>query len=214
MSGYYNNEREVMRPYVPASARRIVEVGCAEGYFGEWLKRDCGAEVWALEFSPKAAAIAATKLDRVLVGDAQQTVEELPSAYFDVAVCNDVLEHLVEPELMLRKLKRVLRPGGVVVASIPNIRFWSAFRKIVFRADFPREDQGIFDRTHLRFFTLKTIRRMFAESGYSLKQLEGITPTTNREYYILNAVLFGALHDCRFQQYACVAMPLEETADL
>lgn len=208
VSQYYSNDREVMRPFVPAEVHRALDIGCAEGNFGSWIRQQRHAEVWGLEFSPEAAMKASAILDRVLPGDAMQTIEQLPAASFDLVVCNDVLEHLAEPELLLQKIKRVLTPGGVIVASIPNVRFWSAFRKIVFRADFPREDQGIFDRTHLRFFTHKVIVRMFSETGFRIQRLQGITPTTNREYYILNALLFGALSDCRYQQYACVVSPL------
>jgi 2-polyprenyl-3-methyl-5-hydroxy-6-metoxy-1,4-benzoquinol methylase len=204
---YYQAPRVEMLDFVPNAAQRVLDVGCAEGAFSRAVKTRTGAEVWGIEFDPQAAECAKSVIDRVLVGDANQLIAEIPDNYFDAIICNDVLEHLVDPGATLRQLRPKLTPGGVVVASIPNIRFLPALSQVVFRKDFPQEDAGVFDRTHLRFFTRKSIVRLFETSGFTLQRVKGIngyyTP-----YAVLLAVLsLGYFVDSFYLQYACVASP-------
>lgn len=206
-SGYFQNVRGEMLPFLPERVERMLEVGCGEGVFGAQCKQRHGCECWGIEYNAEAAQHAATRLDRVLVGDAMAQVRLLPERHFDVAVCNDVLEHLVEPESLLREITRTLRAGGVVVASIPNVRYYRALKTLLFKADFPRDEFGIFDRTHLRFFTYKSIERMFTEAGYQVDRLEGINASRSRGLALANLLCFGALSDCKYGQYACVARP-------
>lgn len=119
-SVYYRQTRPEMLEFVPAGTQRVLELGCAEGIFAATVK-ERGAEVWGIEFDPRAAEQASALLDHVLVGDADEQIAELPDAYFDVIVCNDVLEHLFNPCATLKLLRPKLTPEGVVVASIPNI---------------------------------------------------------------------------------------------
>jgi SAM-dependent methyltransferase len=119
------------------------------GAFAAAVKERTGAEVWGIEFNPQAAEHARALVDHVLVGDADERIAELPDTYFDAIVCNDILEHLVNPGATLTHLRRKLKPEGVVVASIPNIRFAPALSKVVFRKDSPAGR-----RRHLRPHTL------------------------------------------------------------
>lgn len=129
---YYRYARQEMLPFMPADAQRVLELGCAEGVFAATVKERTGAEVWGIEFNPQAAERARAVIDRVLVGDADTQIAELPDNHFDAVVCNDVLEHLVDPVATLKQLRTKLKPGGVVVASIPNIRYAPALSKVVF----------------------------------------------------------------------------------
>ena len=203
---YYRNPRPEMLRFLPAEPRRVLELGCGEGAFGRAVKQDTGAEYWAIEYDPAAAETAAGVLDRVLVGDADLRIDELPDNYFDAIVCNDVLEHLAYPWVTLEHLRPKLRAGGVVVASIPNIRYVPALFSIIIRRDFPQDEDGIFDRTHLRFFTRKSIRRMFNTAGYKVDSMKGITMVSPSA--VLVALLsLGFFWDGAFMQYACVASP-------
>ena len=195
-----------MLPLLPAGTRRVLELGCGEGAFGDVVKKHTGAEYWAIEANPVVAEKADRILDHVLVGDADQRIADLPDDYFDAVVCNDVLEHLAYPWATLERLRPKLRSDGVVVASIPNIRYLPALSQIVFHRDFPQEPEGIFDRTHLRFFTRKSIRRMFDTAGFELRSMKGINvgpPTA----VALGLLTFGFFWDVVFMQYACVASP-------
>lgn len=167
---YYHAPRSEMMPFVPEEARCILEIGCAEGTFGAAIKRRADAEVWGIEFNPEVAERATASIDRVLVGDVDEQSAAVPDAYFDVIICNDVLEHLRNPGDTLAKLRHKLKPGGVVVASIPNIRYFPALGEIIVKRDFPLEESGIFDRTHLRCFTRKSIIRMFTDSGFTMNR--------------------------------------------
>jgi 2-polyprenyl-3-methyl-5-hydroxy-6-metoxy-1,4-benzoquinol methylase len=202
---YYIQTRPEMMPFVPAKAERVLELGCAEGAFAAAVKDMTGAEVWGIEFDPVVAERAKAAIDHVLVGDADDRIAQLPDAYFDAIICNDVLEHLVNPVLTLAQLRRKLAPTGVVVASIPNIRYTPALSKIVFRRDFPTKDFGVFDRTHLRFFTRKSTVRLFKTAGFTMQRMQGINAHYGPLGLLLAVVSLGYFADGFFQQYACVA---------
>lgn len=204
---YYRHTRPEMLRLVPTTAKRVLDLGCAEGAFGAGIKEVTGAEVWGIEFDERAAHAATAVLDRVLAGDADQRIAELPDAHFDVITCNDVLEHLIEPGETLKQLRRKLTPGGLVVASIPNIRFLPALSKVLFRKDFPQEDFGIFDRTHLRFFTRKSMVRMFENSGFTMVSVKGINAHYGGLWLLANVLSLGYFADGLYLQYACVATP-------
>ena len=207
VEGYYRHPRPEMMRFVPKSAQRVLELGCAEGAFAAAVKERTGAEVWGIELDDKAARHAATLIDHVLVGDAADRIAELPDAYFDTVVCNDVLEHLVDPLAILVQLRSKLKLDGVVVASIPNIRYLPALSKVVFRKDFPQDDFGIFDRTHLRFFTRKSIVRMFSQAGFTVHTIKGINFWCGPLGAIVIPLSLGYFADGVFLEYACVASP-------
>jgi 2-polyprenyl-3-methyl-5-hydroxy-6-metoxy-1,4-benzoquinol methylase len=82
-----------------------------------------------------------------------------------------VLEHTRDPWNVLARYRRLLKPGGQVIASIPNIRFYAIIARLMFNR-WGYRDSGILDRTHLRFFTLATMREMFAQAGYRVHSVE------------------------------------------
>ena len=208
-ANYYQNVRPEMMAYVPADSSRVLEVGCGEGEFGWRVKQSGAVEVWGIELVEARARLAATRLDKVLVGDVADLVGQLPSGHFDAVVFNDVLEHLVDPFEVLRRVRPSLSEGGVVVSSIPNVRFFPVAYGLAVYGEWEYDESGILDRTHLRFFTGRSIQRMYERLGYEILRHEGI----NREahmparYHILNAVLRGRLADMRFAQFATVARP-------
>jgi 2-polyprenyl-3-methyl-5-hydroxy-6-metoxy-1,4-benzoquinol methylase len=204
---YYTHGRPEMLRRVPATAKRVLELGCAEGAFAAAVKDRTGAEVWGIEFNAQAAERARAVLDHVLVGDADQRIAEMPDGYVDVVICNDVLEHLIDPTRTLMNLRRKLSPEGVIVASIPNIRYSRALSKIILRKDFPKDDEGIFDRTHLHFFTRKSIVRTFEQAGFTLTRIEGINAHYGPFALLLATLSMGYFADTFYLQYACVASP-------
>jgi GT2 family glycosyltransferase len=139
---------------------------------GAALKFRRGVHVTGIELDPEAAARARARLDDVRVGDAIGTMHALPDASFDAVVFADLLEHLAEPEAALAQARRLLAPGGVVVASLPNVRHWSVVKQLL-AGEFRYEPAGILDRTHLRFFTRTSARRLFADHGFSVVHAAG-----------------------------------------
>jgi SAM-dependent methyltransferase len=158
----YTGARPDVQALVPPSARRVLDLGCATGALGAALRAG-GAEVVGVEREPAFAAEAERRLDRVVTAD----VAELPNdlGRFDCIVAADVLEHLADPWAALRDAVALLEPGGAVVVSLPNVRFFETFWELGVRGRWPRRDHGIFDRTHLRWFTLRDARDLLESAG-------------------------------------------------
>jgi 2-polyprenyl-3-methyl-5-hydroxy-6-metoxy-1,4-benzoquinol methylase len=205
--GYYAQARPEMLPFIPKDAKRILDVGCSEGRFGLQLKEMLGAEVWGVEMMEAVAGIARQSLDRVLVGDIMQQLAHLPDDYFDCVTLNDVIEHIVDPYRMLLAMKQKLSPRGVVVASIPNIRYFRNLFDLVIRGSWRYTEHGILDNTHLRFFTKKSIKETFESLGYRVIQLQGINATPSWKVRVFNILTLGFFSDTRFLQFCCVAKP-------
>jgi O-antigen biosynthesis protein len=150
--------------------RRVLELGCATGAFGAALKaRYPGATVTGIEAGRAAAAIAATRIDRVVCSRIEAVdfaAVGLAHGEFDTLIAADILEHLVNPWETLARLKPFLAPDAQVVASIPNVRNAILIAALAVNGRWQYREHGLLDITHLRFFTLEEIRRMFAETGY------------------------------------------------
>jgi len=152
---YFRDRRYEMIGFIPENAKKILDVGCGEGFFGYQLKREINAKIWGIEIDRTAAESAQKKLDKVIVGDISRTIGELPDSYFDCVIFNDVLEHLIDPFTILIRIKRKLSKNGQVISSIPNIRYYDQVKKFLLKKEWKYEDSGILDKTHLRFFTKK-----------------------------------------------------------
>ncbi len=159
MSGYYAHARTEILPHVSAKLERVLELGCGEGATLAALKQRHPIS-WAggVEMSADAGAHAKNICDRVWVGDAAALpfCEEIAPGSLDLILCLDVLEHLVDPWAMVKKLTPLLAPGGRMIVSIPNVRNLKFIKNLLFKGDFIYQDAGLLDRTHLRFFTRET----------------------------------------------------------
>lgn len=178
--GYFEQPRHEISRLVPASAERILDVGCADGVLGAALLARGASEVIGVELDEGAASRARRRLTRVVCADAESP--ELPAMLgaFDCVVFADVLEHMRDPQAALARYRACLRPDGVVVASIPNVRHCSILNMLA-EGRWEYQAQGIMDRTHLRFFTLAEITRLFEGAG-------------------LKPTLAGATMDPRFEE--------------
>ena len=148
---------------VPAGAR-VLDVGCAEGFLaGPLVERGC--DVIGLEADPSAAERARRVCRDVVVGDVEDPdVRARVEGPFDRVLFGDVLEHLRDPGEVLRWARELLAPDGRAVVSLPNIGHWTARRALV-RGRFPQDDHGLFDRTHLRFYTRASARGLVEGAG-------------------------------------------------
>lgn len=169
--GYYENSRPEIARLVPSSAVTILDVGCGKGALGSLLKSQMPErKVFGIENVESVANGAARTLDGILVGDLETMTVTFPAEFFDCMLFGDVLEHLVDPVSVLRKVKLHLKNNGTIVCSIPNIRHYTSFLKMLDGWEY--DDYGLFDRTHLRFFSLKTMRLMLRDAGYGVEYVE------------------------------------------
>ncbi len=196
-----------MLDFVPKSCLKILEVGCGDGSFSVQLKERSGTEVWGIEMHAESAAIASQRLDKVICDNFLELLEsgKLPSTYFDCIVFNDVLEHLPDYDLILMQIKRILVPAGYVVTSLPNFRYVGNLWEIIIEKDFRYKDSGILDYTHYRFFTHKSIKRMYSDSGYEVRKSYGINPAKSLKVKLLNVFTFNFFSDIPFLQIATQA---------
>jgi len=202
-SKYRRLTRPEMLELIPESAARVIDIGCGEGGFGRLIKDRQDSEVWGLELDAAAAGAAEKKLDRVICGDAVTKVTQLPDTYFDCIVCNDILEHFVEPEEFLNILKAKLSPDGKIVCSIPNVRYFFVLYDLVIRKRWEYQDAGVLDRTHLRFFTKESIVLMFERLGFKVEQIHGVNGFNSWKFNIINGMTLGFLSDTKYPQFAC-----------
>lgn len=206
-NGYYNSVREDMLKYLPANAERVLEFGCGTGGFSALVKDKMGTESWAVEIDEESAQTAAKKLDKVINSDAHNAIDKLPDSYFDCIIFFDILEHLVDPYSLLTSVKKKLTKNGVIVISIPNIRFYRHLVDFIIHGNWDYKDEGILDKTHLRFFTRKSLVKMFDNLGFKIHTLEGIHPTRSRNLKIINFFLCNALEDMKYLHYVAVVAP-------
>jgi 2-polyprenyl-3-methyl-5-hydroxy-6-metoxy-1,4-benzoquinol methylase len=194
-----------MLQYIPKGCSKVLEAGCGEGLFSHSLKLKSGAEVWGLELIAEEAEKAKSRLDKVLTGDFFECAGELPTNYFDCIVFNDVLEHFAYPDKALIECAKLLKSGGYIVSSIPNVRYIGNLKELLIKKDWQyKKEGGILDYTHLRFFTKKSIIHMFEEGGYELIKIEGL-PTKMKWYFnIINALSLFQLSDAKYAQFAVV----------
>ena len=208
--GYFKANRHEMLAFIPDKAKRILEVGCGEGAFCRSLKR-ADREIWGVEINETAAKKAIDVFSTVLNGDFNTVYDQIPQHYFDCIIFNDVLEHIYSPWDTIKMVKSLLSSDGVLVTSIPNFRFMSnLIIEILYHGEFQyREEGGILDDTHVRFFTSKSIRRMFKEQGYEILIHKGINPDTRLKAKLFNLFTFGFFKDTLYKQFATVAKPLK-----
>jgi len=212
---YAGHSRSELFPYIPVRCKTLLDIGCNLGHFGAALKKDFSdkgrsLEIWGVEPQPAAVNEAARVLDRVVLGYYDESID-LPIQYFDAIVFADSLEHFPDPGVALSLCKKQLVPGGIVVCSLPNMRFIDNLEHLILAKDWRYEDAGIRDKTHLRFFTKLSAQRTFEEAGYRVHSIEGINEDWWKKGKPLRRLLFRLFpeltSDMRFQQFVVVASP-------
>lgn len=207
-AAYYYSDRSEMLQYVPEHAQRILEIGCGAGEFGESLKKYRNIEFWGVDICQEMAEHAKAKLDNVIVGNIESENLSLPGGYFDCIVFNDVIEHLVNPWIVLNNMRQLLNNTGCVIASIPNIRYFDTIRDLIKNKNWQYQDYGILDKTHLRFFTINSIRSLFEVSNFTVVNIQGIKARKFPwKFNIFNLLMNRTFDDMKYLQFACVAIP-------
>lgn len=205
-SNYFSRSREEMLKFLPKKFSNVLEIGCGKGEFGKLVKMTYNIRYTGVEADTQSALVAKEHLDMVLVGDVYEQLQFLQDNNFDLLVCNDILEHLSTPEILLHNLRIKMKSGAVFVCSVPNIRALGNLIHLIIHKDFEYNDWGIRDRTHLRFFTKKSIIRLLKDNDLKIEKIEGINPIVTFKTKIPLALLQLIGHgDTRFHQYGITA---------
>lgn len=202
---YYNNSRPEMQDLFPSHANKLLDIGCGEGELAFQLKEKYNVEAWGVEFMSEKAKKASEKLDEVIIGKIEECIKKLPDNYFDVIYFNDVLEHLFDPKEILIKIRSKLNDNGVVISSIPNMRYHKVLKQLICNKNWEYKKEGIMDFTHLKFYTSKSIQKMFLDAGYKITFHKGINKTKSLKPYLYNIFLFLTAIDIFYLQFATVA---------
>jgi 2-polyprenyl-3-methyl-5-hydroxy-6-metoxy-1,4-benzoquinol methylase len=201
---YFQATRPEMKQFLPSKYQCVLEIGCGEGNFRSNL--DLSHEYWGVEQDVRAASEAEKKLDTVLVGDYHQLQSELPDNYFDLIICNDVIEHMEHHVSFMLNIKKKLALGGSLIISIPNVRLLSNLNQILFARDWHYREAGILDQTHLRFFTKKSLTRLLKQTDWQIDMLKGVNRYGGRDggprliLSYLAQMIYG--FDCAYWQFA------------
>jgi 2-polyprenyl-3-methyl-5-hydroxy-6-metoxy-1,4-benzoquinol methylase len=155
---------------IPAEATRVVEVGCSGGGLAKMFREtNPQCEYIGIDVDPEYAEVSRKWCSKVLVGNIEKMDEEIFGSLFpsDCWVFGDVLEHLYDPWALLKRIRSRLRDGASVVSCIPNAQHWSLQVQLNL-GYFRYENLGLMDRTHIRWFTKKSIAEMFQSTGYRI----------------------------------------------
>ncbi len=180
-ASYFSNARtDFVDRLARDRAASILEVGCGNGATGALaLSEGCCGRYVGIELFDQAATEARDVLSEVVTGNVETLTFDWQPASFDAIIFSEVLEHLVEPGKVLKNLARFVRPGGMLLASSPNISHWRVIRELIM-GRFRLQDQGVFDRTHLRWFTPETFAGMIADAGFSVEEIGPVTAFSPR----------------------------------
>jgi 2-polyprenyl-3-methyl-5-hydroxy-6-metoxy-1,4-benzoquinol methylase len=210
---YFSNIRVDIVSLIPSNPhQKILEIGAGSGNTLVHIKENkiaeevMGVELMKIPGSNQENAL----IDKFQIANIENEDIFASEEYFDVILCADVLEHLIDPWSAVDKISRYLKKDGLLIISIPNLREWKTLFKVVFRGEFNyKTGGGIMDRTHLRFFckknvsgllTTKHLDPIYSKPNFMLK----VVPE-GRKRRILNLLSFGLFENFLTVQYLFIA---------
>ncbi len=188
-TSYYEFKRKEMRIFLPNNYSQVLEVGCGAGNFRDnlFLKN----EYWGVEPVESVARLAMSKLDNVIIGSYEDVYNQIPDNYFNLVICNDVIEHMVNYDFFFQSIKNKMKKNGVLIGSIPNVRYISNLYSLLVNKDWKYNDHGILDKSHLRFFTKTSILRTVRENGWVVDKISGINSYKPKSFLYLCSYIFA-----------------------
>jgi 2-polyprenyl-3-methyl-5-hydroxy-6-metoxy-1,4-benzoquinol methylase len=210
---YYHGIRWDIINFVSKGNNRILDIGCGDGNTGKALKdQGKAAEVVGIEKVSEIAQIAETKIDKVICANVETVELPFNEGYFDYIIMGDVLEHLYDPWTLVNNMGPYLKRGGYILASVPNIRNWSIIKGLVLKGEWNYSSEGLLDDTHLRFFTKKSILKLFSSKDFLVHRIIprfGFQSTyKNNIAKILTNFTLGLLEGFLALQYIVIARKL------
>ena len=201
---YFRSERTELIRFFGRPVESVLDIGCGAGANAGLYRDVLGARTLAgIEIVPDAALEARERFDVIEVGPVEETLARYAGRTFDLIVCADVLEHLADPWEALRQMKTVSHPGTALLCSLPNLRNARVLADLVLKGEFEYREAGILDRTHLRFFTKKSISGMLRSTGWPPERWSH-NPFAGKTRLLHRASL-GRLEEFLVTQYYVVA---------
>ena len=186
---YFTNVRKELLELIPKNLKNgtVLEIGAGTGNTLLYAKQNGYAQnIYGIELCEMENSNQKNEFfSDFIIGNIEEMELPYDEKFFDVILCGDVLEHLIDPYTLLKKLKKYLKDDGCIIASLPNIRQWDILKKIVFQGDFHYENSGILDKTHLRFFTKKTMIELFENQGFNVKKIVGNNICSTKKYNVI-----------------------------
>jgi len=174
---YFHGARTDFIDALPeAPDARLLEVGCGLGATGALaLKHGRAGHYTGIELDRRAAEEARKTLNEVQVGNVEEMDFNWAPSSFDGLILSEVLEHLIDPWTVMKRLAPLVRPGGLVLASSPNVSHYSIIAEQM-KGHWNLTDQGVMDRTHMRWFTPATFRALFEDAGFEVESIKPLVP--------------------------------------
>lgn len=149
-------------------------------------------------------------LDLIPSWDENEVISKaLPNDHFDCVIFGDVLEHLREPENVLRQAVAKVKPGGVVIVCMPNVQHWTVFANLVL-GSWPQMDAGIFDRTHIRWFAFRDMVNLLSNVGLTIENALGRVFDADKGAAVVDQLVgLAELLGVDYQQLRAQCLPLQ-----
>jgi SAM-dependent methyltransferase len=194
-SGYYSLFRSELTPFFEGFDGSVLDVGCGSGELLKYLKKQGARRTIGLEMrSDVADALRQSEtVDEVLSLDIEAEDLPVPPESLDAIVVSHVLEHMVNPWRVLRKLHRCLKSDGILIGALPNVRHISVVGNLLLRGRWQYTESGILDVTHLRFFTRHSAAVLLQSSGFAVEVLKPEISGPRASF--ISAVSLGSLND-------------------
>lgn len=188
--GLSSTQQEILR--LVGKKKTILEIGSSSGYMTRaFLDNDCIVDV--VECDQKAVTKLPKQVRHILNVSIENDRVFKSLGKFDFIIMADVLEHLVNPEQVLKKLYEISSVNTKLLISLPNIASWPMRKQLFFKGDFQYQASGLLDRTHLHFYTVNTLPRILSKNGWKVIETVGTITRLPLEGFIGKIPLFGLI---------------------
>lgn len=165
---YTNSGNEDVLKLITKPCSNILDAGCGGGSLAKILSAT-GHRVDGVTISAEEYAIAKDYVNNIYLYDLEKGLpENIQHLQYDYVICSHVLEHIVSPEKLLKDIYRTLKPNGLLVVALPNIMHYKSRLKLI-AGEFNYEDAGIWDNTHVKWYTFDTAKKLLTEYGFSIE---------------------------------------------
>jgi len=204
---YNYTRRPDLVDFIPDTYSKVIEIGCGDASFKHNLKKNI--EYWCVECSEEAIKNIDPSV-KIIKGKYEEKISSLPDNYFDLIICNDVIEHINDHNLFFKSIKRIMKNNSFLLGSVPNVRYYTNFYHYILKKDWKYVDEGILDYTHLRFFTEKSMLRTIYKNQFTIIKFKKINKLENNNFrhlfhliilFFMDILFLGFFDDLKFMRF-------------